>query len=129
MIAVTSTSHVFEAVQRAKAAATDFCTNFLPAQVTLDAWIGRRELFSETGERATFFLRRDRRFWHLYFCARDLVSLQRELSLLPMIRSEPVVADLIGNDGSFDGLLMAVEPAGFRPYTRMVRQTRAARSL
>jgi hypothetical protein len=127
MIAVANASQVLESVHRVKAGAADFRTNLFSAQSTLDAWIARGELFSATGDGVSLFLKRDRGFWRLYFCARDLRALQGEVSLLPAIRTERMVTDLIGKEGSIDSLVAALEPAGFKPYMRMVRMSQMDR--
>ena len=41
---VATVSEVFDAIQRAKAGAPDFCTNFFPVQKKVQDWIDHDEL-------------------------------------------------------------------------------------
>ena len=70
------------------------------------------------------FLRKDRDFWHLYFCAANKESLKREIAGLSELKSEPVVVDLIGNEGALKDLLDLMESEGFKPYRKLYRMAR-----
>ena len=94
MTPVTSVARVFEAIQTAKAGAGAFCTNFFPTQSKLQGWIDHRELFGEFRDHSAFFSRKDRDFWHLYFCASDVATLQRDIRELPALTTERVAVDL-----------------------------------
>ena len=124
MAPVTTIAEVFDAIQRAKAGASAFCTNFFPAQGKLQGWIDHGELLGEQRSRSAFFLRKDREFWHLYFCASNVATLQQEIAVLPALRTERVAVDLIGNEAVLSELLAAVESAGFRRYARLLRLAR-----
>jgi ribosomal protein S18 acetylase RimI-like enzyme len=124
MIPVTAVSQVFEAIQQAKNGAPAFSTNFFPIEGRLQGWITHGELRVEPRAGAVFFLRKDHGFWHLYFCAADIPSLQRELTTLPSLKSERVVVDLVGREGALDSLLSVAEAAEFRRYSRLLRLTR-----
>lgn len=127
MSPVTASSQVFDAIQKAKTGASAFCTNFFPVQAKLDAWIRNGELFEETRERAAFFFRKDQDFWHWYFCAADAGVLKQETQKSSVLKSEPVVVDLVGKNGLIDGLLNTVESGGFKRYSRLVRLARPAK--
>src|ERR1035437_4102234 len=125
MCPVKNVTEVFDAVQQVKAGAATFCTNFFPVQRKLQGWIDHGELLGELREGAAFFLRKDRDFWHLYFCAASMASLQREAAALPSLRAEPVVVDLVGTEAALGDLLAFLESEqGFRRYVRLYRMAR-----
>jgi hypothetical protein len=126
MTPVTSVARVFEAIQTAKAGAGAFCTNFFPTQAKLQGWIDHGELFGEVRDHSIFFRRKDRDFWHLYFCASDGASLQRELNVLPSLKTERVVVDLVGSEASVRDLVSVLASVGFRTYARLIRLARAS---
>jgi hypothetical protein len=128
MTPVKTVSQVFEAIQRAKAGAQAFCTNFFPVQAKVQSWIDHGELLVEARDGMVLFLRKDRGFGHWYFCAASPASLERELSVLPGIKTEPLVVDLVGNETALGELAAALGPAGFRPYTRLQRMARPSQS-
>ncbi len=124
MSPVTTVGQVFEAIQQAKAGAPDFCTNFFPVERKLQDWIERAELSAEFRTGAAFFLRRDRDFQHLYYCASSMTALKRELSSLKEIRSGKIVLDILGKESSLSDMLAVWEVMGFRRYTRLFRMAR-----
>ena len=126
MIPVTTVAQVFEAIQTAKAGAEAFCTNFFPTQAKLRVWIEHGELFGEFRDHAAFFRRKDRDFWHLYFCASDVATLRGELNVLPSLKSERVAVDLVGSEAGVGDLVSVLASAGFRAYARLIRLTRAS---
>ncbi len=119
-------AEVFAAVQRAKTGAAGYCTNFFPSQSRLEGWIENRELIGQSLGRLEMLFRKDRDFWHLYFCAPDLEVLSRELLSLGELRSLPITADLIGPDASLAELLGIFRNAGFQPRNRLIRLSRLA---
>jgi ribosomal protein S18 acetylase RimI-like enzyme len=125
MTPVKTVAQVLDAIQKAKAGATAFCTNFFPVQERLLAWIDHGELLGDVRGGVAFFLRKDRDFWHFYFCAGSLAQLQREITNVPNLQSDPVVTDLVGNDPTLADLLRSLESSGFRRYARLVRLARA----
>jgi ribosomal protein S18 acetylase RimI-like enzyme len=125
MSPITAAAEVFDAIQRAKAGASAFCTNFFPAQAKLQGWINHGELLGELRDRSAFFLRKDRDLWHLFFCAADIATLRREIAALPCLRTEWVAVDLVGSETVVADLLNVVEPAGFKRYARLLRLARA----
>ena len=125
---ITVTAQAFDAIQGAKAGAPAFCTNFFPTQGKLQGWIDHGELRGEIRGRSAFFLRKDRDFWHLFFCAADVATLQREITALPCLRTERVAVDLVGSEAVVGGMLNVAEGAGFRRYARLLRLARASQS-
>jgi GNAT superfamily N-acetyltransferase len=126
MTPVRTAGAALEAIQKVKAGATAFCTNFFPIQAKLENWVAHGELFSETPDGVAFFFRRDRDFAHLYFCAENPTALGRELQQLPAMQTEKLATDLVGPEASLVDLLKLSEQAGFRRYSRLVRLARSA---
>jgi len=124
MAPVSTVAEVFDAIQGAKGGASAFCTNFFPAQGKLQAWIDHGELLGERRHQATFFLRQDRDFWHLYFCASSVAVLRQEITALAAVKTERVAVDLVGTEAGLGELLAVLEAAGFRRYARLVRLAR-----
>jgi hypothetical protein len=124
MSPVTAIAQVLDAIQAAKAGGKGFCTNFFPAQAKLQAWIDHGELVGELRGHAAFFARRDRGFWHLYFCAPDLGTVRAEFGTLSNLQTEPLAIDLVGAEASLQDLVQVVRSAGFRPYHRLIRLAR-----
>jgi len=127
MIQIQTPDQVFDAIQKAKAGATAFCTNFFPVESKLKSWIEHGELFAELRNGATFFLRKDRDFLRLYFCAADVAVLRQEITAWPGLKTERVITDLVGNESSLRNMQSALEPAGFRRHTQLVRLARTGR--
>jgi hypothetical protein len=125
---VQSASQVFEAVQRVKAAAPAFCTNFFPVQARLEQWIQRRELFLRFQDQSVFFLRRENGFWRLYFCAGSDQGLGTGLAALEVVRTEPVVLDVLGAKLALEPWPERLRPAGFRSYNRLQRMARVGKA-
>ncbi len=124
---VKTVGEVFDAIQQVKAGAADFRTNFFPSPLKLQSWIDHNELFSKPHEGATFFFKKDRDFWRLYFCAVDLPELQQAMMSVPQLNTEPVVTDLVGMDAALGKLSASLEAAGFGRYARLQRMSRAGR--
>jgi hypothetical protein len=129
MSPVNTVGQVFEAIQKVKAGAAAFCTNFFPVQRKLQGWIDHGEFFGELRDGSAFFMRKDRDFWHLYFCAASVTALQREMPLLPDLRQGRVVVDLVGDEAALSDLLGLMESAGFRRYRRLYRMARASQPV
>jgi ribosomal protein S18 acetylase RimI-like enzyme len=125
MNAVHTAGEALAALRDAKAGATDFRTNFFPSEAKLQGWIDHSELFSDVHEGATFFLRKDRDFWHLYFCAASPDALQSQAAKLSILMAEPVVTDVVGNQPALEELLARLESVGLRRYARLQRMARA----
>lgn len=123
---VTMAAQVLGAMQRAKTGAAAYCTNFFPTQSKLQAWIDHGELVGEFRDHAAFFVRKDRDFWHWYFCAPDRVTLEQEVAEWRFLRAERVAVDLVGNEANLSELLQVTGGAGFRPYARLLRLARAS---
>jgi len=127
MSPIQQLGQVFDGVQKAKAGAPAFCTNFFPGESKLQGWIDHGELSGEVHDGAAFFLRKDRDFGHFYFCAADMTALQQAITAWSGLKSGRMVTDLIGNESAVNRLLPALEPAGFRRYTRLQRMARMGR--
>jgi len=121
---VGTAGEVLETIQKVKAGATAFCTNFFPVQSKLEGWIAHEELMAEQRDGTAFFLRKDRDFAHLYFCAANPLVFGRELGQLPAIASDKLAMDLVGPEASLGELLKLTEQNGFRRYSRLVRLAR-----
>jgi Acetyltransferase (GNAT) domain len=126
MDALATVDKVMEAVQSAKSGATDFRTNFFSVPRKLQAWMARDELLGTVCDGAAFFFRKDHDFWHFYFCAANLTALARELTTLSELTTRRVVADLVGSKAAVGDLVAVLQSAGFRPYARLERMSRAA---
>src|SRR5689334_13981342 len=124
MSPVQTVGQVFDSIQHVKAGASAFCTNFFPVQAKVQAWIDHGELFSQMTDRAAFFVRTDRDFGHLYFCAADAPSLQSGLTAMNGLQNRRLTSDIVGQEAALDPLLGPVEAAGFRRYSRLVRLAR-----
>jgi hypothetical protein len=129
MSPVRTAGEVLEAIQKVKAGATAFCTNFFPVQSKLESWVAHGELIAEVRDGVTFFLRKDRDFAHLYFCAANPSALGCELGQLSTIATEKLAADLVGPEASLADLLKLAEQSGFRRYSRLVRLARVASAI
>ena len=114
---------VLDAVQKAKAGAKAYCTNFFPVESKLQSWIDHGELFAEWQDGAVFFFRTDRDFRHFYFCA-DRAALEQGMMSSTGLKAGAVTTDLVGNNATLNQLLTAFEPAGFRRYTQLQRLAR-----
>jgi hypothetical protein len=129
MTPIRQPSEVLDATQAAKAGASAYCTNLFADQKKLQDWIAHTELLGEVREGAALFLRKDRDFWHLHFAAANEKALQQAMAASPMLRTERVVADLVGDELKISGLLEAFEAAGFRRYNRLYRMARVAETI
>jgi hypothetical protein len=112
---------VFDAIRKVKEGASQFDTNFFPVQQKLQDWIDRGELLVDLRDGAAFFWRKDRDFWHLYFCTASLSSLKSAVTGWHSLKTEPVVIDLVGNKAALGDLLALWEAGGFRHYTQLCR--------
>lgn len=129
MISVRTVDEVFNAIQQVKAAAPAFCTNFFPAQKKLEGWIKHGELMSECRDGAAFFFKKDRDLQHFYFCGASVAALQREITSLPVLKTDRVVTDLVGNESALVEVIKCLETAGFRHYSHLQRMARAAQPI
>jgi len=128
MMPVHTVSEVLDAIQQVKAGSPDFCTNFFPVQKKIQDWIGHEELIAEIRHDAILFFRRDRDFWHLYYCASSKTALYREMATVVELRTEPVVVDIVGKESDASANLKDWASAGFHRYTRLFRMARAVGS-
>ncbi len=118
-----------DALQRVKASAPAFATNFFPMQKKLEAWTGHGELFCESRTGAAFFFRKDRDLWHLHFAANDPETLLRQIETVDELKQLPVTTDIVGPESAVSGIIGVLEGAGFRRYRRLQRMARPALPL
>lgn len=121
---IENVKEVTEAVSVAKGRADAYCTNFFPTERKLHEWIEHRNVLCESWGNAALFFRKDRDFWHLYFCAASSAALKRAVAEVPMIRTEPVVVDLVGKETGLGDLARLFEVVGFRRYQHLFRMAR-----
>jgi hypothetical protein len=126
MSPVRSTAEVFEAIQRVKSGATAFSTNFFPVEARLQSWIEHNELFSAqaASENVAFFFRKDRAFFHLYFCAPSPTALSAACQSVTAIRGEGLSADVLSQQAATAELVAPLQQSGFRKYSQLVRLAR-----
>lgn len=128
MTLVRTAAEVFEGIQRVKADAKAYCTNFFPVQTKLEKWVAHQELFTETHGRVAFFTRKDRDFAHLYFCAAEAEAFGRGLPGFAASVTGRLTIDLVGPEASLVNLIEFAERAGFQRYSRLVRLVRLGAS-
>ena len=126
MVPIKTVGQILDAIQTVKAGAPAFCTNFFPVQRKLQGWIDHGELLGELRDGVAWFLRQERGFGHLYFCAANLAVLQQELAALPCLKTERVVVDVVGREAALGGFVALLESGGFRCYARLCRMARAS---
>lgn len=128
MVPIRTTQEVYDAIQQAKAGAvaTTFCTNFYPTAQNLEMWIAQSELEVVNYSQASFFLRRDRDFWHLYFCSSNTEALRMALNDLEELKTKPIVTDVVGSAQAVCFLLPILEGAGLFTYKQLARMARIA---
>lgn len=117
-------SQVLGAVDKVREQAPAYCTNFFPLERKLQGWIDHGELFGDLHDQAAFFLRKDRDFWHLYYCAANHQALGRNLDRQPLLKTEPVVVDLVGRENALPEVLAVMDAGGFRLHRRLQRMVR-----
>jgi hypothetical protein len=115
---------VFAAIQTVKAGAAHFHTNFFPAGQKLQDWVERNELHGESCPGALFLFRRDRDFWHLYFCAASPAALRDGIATRAGLPNERIVTDVVGAENAVSDILTQLTAAGFLPYRQLYRMAR-----
>lgn len=128
MAPINTVSQVFDAIRAVKSAAPAFCTNFFPIERKVQAWIDHGELAGDLRDGTALFFRKDRDFWHLYFCAASPGTLERELISVKSLKTERMVVDLVGNEAALSELLTLLKRAGFRRYSQLQRMARSPES-
>ncbi|HEY3932886.1 MAG TPA: GNAT family N-acetyltransferase [Verrucomicrobiae bacterium] len=128
MIQFRKVDEVFDAIQKTKAKASDFRTNFFPVPAKLQNWIERDELLGEVRDGATFFFRKDRDFFRFYFCAGSLEKLESEILTLSFLKNGSVATDLVGNETAVAEMCAPLEAAGFSRYAQLQRMARPAQT-
>ncbi|MCE9583001.1 MAG: hypothetical protein K8T20_10945 [Planctomycetes bacterium] len=123
---VQNVGDVFDALDSARAGAPAFVTNFFPVEAHLREWIERGQLRSAHAAGSAFFLKRERDYSRLYFAARDMPSLQCDVAALEAVKSERVVADIVGKEAALAAPVAALLAAGFRRRDRVIRMARGS---
>lgn len=118
---VLSVREVFDRIQTAKAGAPAFVTNFFPVPSKLETWVADKDLRSITCDGVSLFLKKDRHFSRLYFCAASPAVLQQIAGSIPELQSEQVAVDVVGNESVVNDLVENLALAGFRTYARLQR--------
>src|SRR5215213_11505618 len=129
MVPIRNVTEVMDAIAQAKVDASAFSTNLFPVPQKLQDWIDHAELLGGVHDGTAGFLRRDRDFWHFYFCAPNAQALLRATASWPQLRTERVVADIVGTEAASDGLVDILKSAGFRSYKRLFRMARMAPTI
>jgi len=126
---IAAVTEVFDAIQAAKAGATAFCTNFFPIQAKLEGWISHNELCLYRRDGVTFFARKDRDFWHLYYCAANISALRQGITTLSVLKDAPVAIDIVGTEASVGEAVGVFEAGAFRRHSRLLRLARPAQEM
>lgn len=124
MVPFSKIGEIYDAIQRVKAEAPAYCTNFFPVQQKLERLMGEGRLYGEVRDGTVFFFRKEGDFWRLYFCAASVASLQCEMMSLSSLKAERLVVDLIGKEPGLDDLQRAFAVVGFGEYGRLQRMAR-----
>lgn len=114
---------VYERIQRVRKISKKFATNFFPNEDIIKSWIDKNLFFEESFSDTTFFLRKDRNFYHLYFNT-DTETLQSALIPLMSGIENTIVTDLIGMKGSVDELTVIFEHSGFMCHESLFRMAK-----
>jgi len=125
MTQIHTVTEVFDAIRVVKAGTPRLITNFFPDQNKLQTWIHCGRLVGTTADGIAYFLRRDRDFWHFYYCAESEQALRDGLLKVTHLQRVPVVVDVVGSEECVLGVLDALQFAGFCQYNRLHRMTRA----
>lgn len=121
---VKSPREVHEAVSRVKKEAAAYCSNYFPSLEKIQSWIAHEEMFCEQENGTIFYFRKERDFWRLYFCAVSPVALQRAVAVMPVLRRDPIITDIVGLGTRAGVLLEPFEAAGFRRCNSLFRMAR-----
>src|SRR5437588_2840938 len=121
MTPVRNLEEALQLMQRARANAPAFCTNFFLAPARIQEWIDNGTLFHQEGEKSVLLFRKDRDFLHLHFAAPSPSVLPEEIKPWAARPAPPIVADLVGTEKQLNGLPIAFRDSGFRSYARLVR--------
>lgn len=101
-----------------------FITNFFPDFFRIGLWINAGQLFYQRYDKTVFFIRQNKEFLTLYYCATGEEALMHNLALLMEEgRTEVWVTDVVGNE-SVCGIKEVFLSNGFKEYTSLRRMNR-----
>ena len=124
MKVVVNKEVIYEKFSELKQKSKYCLTNFYPNDEKLDYWIEKNIFYLNSFANSVFFFRKDRDFFHLYFCSINLLSLQDDLKFINEQYSEILVADCIGPDSYLSPLVEVFETCGFKKYILYHRMKR-----
>ncbi|MFZ4520731.1 MAG: GNAT family N-acetyltransferase [Bacteroidales bacterium] len=102
-----------------------FLTNYYPDQSKVELWIAHDLLYCMEFDEAIFLFRKDKHFYHLYYCSTSATNLSDALAKLSQRYKETrFVIDVIGNGTTITEPCNVLESAGFFPYVQLVRMSR-----
>jgi ribosomal protein S18 acetylase RimI-like enzyme len=102
-----------------------FLTNYFPDPAKIRLWLRHKLVFAEIYDETRFLFRKDKGFYHLYYCSTSEKNLQAALSaLLQSLPDTLLTIDVIGNSKDLSELDAGIQSAGFFPYTSLVRMSR-----
>ncbi|BDU74818.1 GNAT family N-acetyltransferase [Mesoterricola silvestris] len=119
---VPSLEALMAAVDSVKAGADAYVTNLFLDPAKAREWIARGDLACLGTGGCALFLRKDRWFRHLHFCAADEAALAGSLGHL---EGEGLLTlDLLGRADRVEEMSRWFQAAGFRTYSRLTRLAR-----
>jgi ribosomal protein S18 acetylase RimI-like enzyme len=121
MIAIKDRKNVYDIIASIKKGSNDFITNFYPDDEKLNYWIDKQIFFFKYFANTVFFFRKDRDFYHLYFCSKNLINLSVDLKIINNQFSEIFVSDCIGTEPLVEKLVAIFEECGFKKYVKYNR--------
>ena len=116
MDAINNIENIFEMIAELRQRSKDCITNFYPNDEKLNYWIKKEIFFSEYLANTIFFIRKDRDFFHLYFCSKNLLTLQEDLKSINAQFPKIFVADCIGTGTNLETLVDVFEQCKFKKY-------------
>lgn len=110
---------VMASVDAVRARAGGYVTNLFADPAKVEGWLARGDLAGLEVAGCVLFLRRDRWFHHLHFCAAGPGALGAALERLP---GDAVLSlDLLGSPAQVEALRAVFAPSGFKDYARLTR--------
>jgi GNAT superfamily N-acetyltransferase len=116
MISIDKREDVSKIIASIKHGSKDYITNFYPNDEKINFWINGNFLFSKNFGNTVFFFRKDRNFYHLYFCSKDSTTLKISLKDLFSQSTDIIVVDLVGSESNLPALVNMFEKIGFNKY-------------
>jgi hypothetical protein len=114
---------IYERINSVRKASKKFVTNFFYPKDKVQSIIDRKLLFERRYKGTSFFFRKDRHFYHLYFNS-DAIFLRNALTSVMSDIKSTIVADLIGMEKDVDELLTIFLDVQFTPYASLFRMAK-----